>query len=291
MTDRRAGRIQRGECLGGSAAVHVRNDEGWRWGCPVRIASYRSRPVTQPSAVPTGVCRSRSPSGAAPEQLRAAHVVGWQAIEDDVAAGAHRLPVSAQIRALARSVCVALVCWPTQSSRNRRQADFPHACHRADVVVDQQMPAARSGGVLGGRIAGGRVQRRCVRAWYQREAAQVPGAGYRHCRWPGRRGWVPRLARPTLRNDDRTVCINIGGRQQAAISGIDQQRAVAPVAHEVDVVTALHHACYGQCQRAITAGSHAQPGIGLVGEAGGVHHDDARHVTWRLEPSAWSQPG
>lgn len=69
---------------------------------------------------------------------------------------------------------------------------------------------------------------------------------------------------------------NIRRGQEASGLGMHQQRAVAPVAHEVAVVPALldHHAGDAKGESAVAARPHAEPEIGLVGKPGLAGIDD-----------------
>src|SRR5207247_10897978 len=68
----------------------------------------------------------------------------------------------------------------------------------------------------------------------------------------------------------------IGLRQQSAVVGAHEQRAVRPVADERAIVPAAldHDAGDAERERAVAAGADAQPQVGLAGEAGEAWIDD-----------------
>ncbi len=80
------------------------------------------------------------------------------------------------------------------------------------------------------------------------------------------------------------ACGEIRGGEEAPGLRMQQQRAVAPVPHEVAVVPAFldHHAGNAQREGAVAARPDAEPEIGLVGEAGLAGIDDDEPGASRL---------
>jgi hypothetical protein len=75
--------------------------------------------------------------------------------------------------------------------------------------------------------------------------------------------------------------------QRPAGVGAHQKRPIAPLADEIAVVPAAldHHMGEAECQRAVGAGPHPEPQIGLVGEArmARVDHDEPHAALQRFD--------